>query len=325
MTNFKELISIVTPVYNEEDVIAEYYKRISKVLSSLSDDYDFEIIFTDNCSTDNTFPELEKLAAKDRRISVYRFSKNFGYQKSIWMGYAKSNGSAAIEFDADLQDPPEMLSEMLSCRKKGYKIVYGIRKDRKESVFINGLRKVFYRLVRIISDYDIPNDAGDFMLLDRDVIENLKEVRLCDPYLRGIIFGFGYSRKGIEYSRDQRVAGVSKFPLSKMIKLATDAIINTSIFPLRIASIIGATMGALSMCAAVWFIIDKLFLNPELPKGVTAILVLVLVSIAINAFLIGIVGEYIGKIYRQVSSHNTVPIVEKEINHSRNSIEQKQC
>ena len=315
MTNSKELISIVTPVYNEEDVVAEYYNRMSKVLDDLSDNYDFEIIFTDNCSTDNTFFELEKIAAKDRRIRVYSFSKNFGYQKSIWMGYAKSNGAAAIEFDADLQDPPEMLAEMLIYRKKGFKIVYGIRKDRKEGAFINGLRKVFYRLVRSISDYDIPNDAGDFMLIDRDVIANLKEVKLCDPYLRGVIFGFGYSRKGIEYSRDQRVAGVSKFPLSKMIKLAMDAIINTSIFPLRIASIIGATVGVLSMLAAGWFIIDKLFMNPELPRGVTAILVLVLASIAINAFLIGIMGEYIGKIYRQVSAHNTVPIIEKEINH----------
>ena len=296
MTNSKELISIVTPVYNEEDIVAEYYKRMSNVLDGLSDAYDFEIIFTDNCSTDNTFFELEKLAAKDRRIMVYSFSKNFGYQKSIWMGYAKSNGAAAIEFDADLQDPPEMLAEMLSYRKKGFKIVYGIRKDRKESAFINGLRKVFYRLVRGISDYDIPNDAGDFMLIDRDVIANLKEVKLCDPYLRGVIFGFGYSRRGIEYSRDQRVAGVSKFPLSKMIKLAMDAIINTSIFPLRIASIIGAAVGVFSMAAAGWFIIDKLFMNPELPRGVTAILVLVLASIAINAFLIGILGEYIGKI-----------------------------
>ena len=129
----KELISIITPVYNEEMAISQYYNRLSIVLENLKDNYKFEIVFTDNNSEDNTYFMLEELAKKDKRISVYKFSKNYGYQKSIWMGYANCSGDAAIELDADLQDPPELIEEMLKLREKGYKIVYGVRKERKES------------------------------------------------------------------------------------------------------------------------------------------------------------------------------------------------
>ena len=317
MIKTKKLISIITPAYNEEEIIGEYYKKISKTIDSLSDLYDFEIIVTDNCSEDSTFDILSEIAQKDSRLKVYSFSKNFGYQKSIWTGYCKCNGDAAIEFDADLQDPPEMLEEMLNYWEKGHKIVYGIRKDRDEGFIIKNLRKVFYRLVRSISDYDIPNDAGDFMLIDRDIIRELSAVKLCDPYLRGTIFGFGYSRKGIEYRRNARTKGDSKFPPIKLLKLAIDAIVNTSVFPLRIATIIGAVAGIFSIILAAYFIIDKLFLQESLPRGITAILVLTLVSITINSILIGIMGEYIGKIYRQVSSGNVAPIIEKQINEEK--------
>ncbi len=315
MSNVKQknFISIVTPVFNEEESLDCYYERVSKVIAKLSDNYDFELIFTDNCSTDNTFKKLQELAKKDSRIRVFSFSKNFGYQKSIWFGYYKTRGDVALELDVDLQDPPEMLEEMLSYWKKGYKIVYGIRKDRKEGLIIKSLRKIFYRLVRGVSDYDIPNDAGDFMLIDRDIIDHLKKVKLSAPYLRGTIFGFGYSRKGIEYKRDAREVGVSKFPSLKLIQLASDALINTSTFPLRLSTIAGLIAALLSMLLGFYFIVDKLFLGAELPRRITAILVLVLASIAINSILIGILGEYIGKIYKQFSASDIVPIVEKQV------------
>ncbi len=313
----KKLISIVTPVFNEEEALDNYYDRVSQVIKKLSKEYDFEIIFTDNCSTDNTFKKLQELAKKDSRIRVFSFSKNFGYQKSIWFGYYKTKGGTALELDVDLQDPPEMLEEMLKHWKKGYKIVYGIRKDRKEGIVIKSLRKLFYRLVRKVSDYDIPNDAGDFMLIDRDIIDHLKKLKLSDPYLRGTIFGFGYSKIGIEYKRDAREIGTSKFPSLKLIQLATDALVNTSVFPLRMATIVGLLSAFASTALGGYFVIDKLFLGAELPRGMTAILVLILASIAINSIFIGILGEYIGKIYRQFSSSDIVPIVEKEVDDSK--------
>jgi polyisoprenyl-phosphate glycosyltransferase len=312
----KKLISIVTPVFNEEETLDIYYDRVSTMVKKLSKEYDFEIIFTDNCSTDSTFKKLEKLAKKDSKIRIFSFSKNFGYQKSIWFGYYKAKGDIALELDVDLQDPPEMLEEMLGHWQKGHKIVYGIRKDRQEGIIIKSLRKLFYRLVRKVSDYDIPNDAGDFMLIDRDIIDHLKKVKLSDPYLRGTIFGFGYSKIGIEYKRDAREVGTSKFPSLKLIQLATDALVNTSIFPLRMATIAGLLAAFASMALGGYFVIDKLFLGDELPRGITAILVLILASIAINSILIGILGEYIGKIYRQFSSSDIVPIVEKRVDNN---------
>lgn len=313
MKKNKKLISIITPVFNEQEIIDLFYSRVSKVIKKLSSEYNFEIIFTDNCSQDSTFDKLKKLSKKDSIIKIYRFSKNFGYQKSIWFGYLKSKGDISLQLDADLQDPPEMLEQMLSQWKKGYKIVYGIRSDRKEGIILNSLRKFFYRLIRKISNYDIPNDAGDFMLLDRDIINLLIKIKLSDPYLRGTIFGFGFSKIGIEYSRDKRFTGDSKFPSSKLIQLAIDAFINTSITPLRIATISGLFTAFISLLLGLYFIIDKLFLGSELPKGITAILILLLYSIAVNSILIGILGEYIGKIYRQFSSSDIVPIVEEKI------------
>ena len=313
MTSPKPLISIVTPVYNEEEALGAYYKRVSSVIEKLSDRYDFEIIITYNCSTDATFERLQNIAKNDPRIRVFRFSKNFGFQKSIWYGYSKTKGMAALELDVDLQDPPELLEAMLSHWHKGHKIVYGIRKDRQEGMIIKSLRKLFYRLVRGVSSYYSPNDAGDFMLIDRDIIDHLTAIKLSDPYLRGTIFGFGYSKIGIPYKRDARKAGVSKFPSLRLIQLATDAIVNTSIVPLRMATLMGVFIAFGAVILSMYFAIDRLFLGADLPRGMTAILIFVLISMAMNALLIGIMGEYIGKIYRQFAASDIVPIVEREI------------
>lgn len=291
--------------------------RLSIVLENLKDNYKFEIVFTDNNSEDNTYFMLEELAKKDKRISVYKFSKNYGYQKSIWMGYANCSGDAAIELDADLQDPPELIEEMLKLREKGYKIVYGVRKERKESYLMKSLRKIFYRTVRLMSSYEIPNDAGDFMLIDRAVINNLKESKLSSPYLRGTIFSYGFSRIGIDYKRNAREYGKSKFPSIKLLSLASDAIINTTIFPLRIATFFGLITALVSIIIALVFIFEKIFLGNNLPGGTTAILVILLFSVSLNALLIGIVGEYVGRIYTQLTSSNITPIVEKKITNKK--------
>lgn len=313
----KKLISIITPVFNEENNINNYYSRITDVIDQVSNKYDFEIIFNDNCSNDNTYELIEKLALSDQRIRLFRFSKNYGYQKSIWFGYINSKGHAAIELDVDLQDPPEMIGEMLKYWEKGHKIVYGIRKTRKEGILINLSRKFFYRLIRFSSDSDIPNDAGDFMLIDQDVILQLKKLNLYDPYLRGIIFSYGFSRKGIEYNRNARISGESKFSLFGLFNFATGAFVSSSLLPLRLASYLGLFATIISFILLTFFIVEKLFFDSTAEKGVTAILILILVSIALNSIFIGILGEYVGKIYKQLSSINLIPLVESSVENKK--------
>lgn len=312
----KKLISIITPVFNEEEAIEKYYAKICEVTYNLSDKYNFEIIITDNCSSDNTVKIISEIAKKDPRIFLYKLSRNFGHQRSVWTGYSKCSGDAAVEIDADLQDPPEMLPEMLNLWEKGNKIVYGVRVDRKENAILTLCKKIFYRLVKLMSETEIPNDAGDFMVIDRDIINHLTDLKVQDPYLRGTIFSLGYTRTGIDYIRDVRKVGSSKFPLPKLIVFAINAIINTSNFPLKISTFIGFFSALCAFLLACYFIVDKLLLNAELPRGLTALLVLLLMSIAINSILIGIVGEYVGKIYKQITMQDKVTIVENKINFS---------
>lgn len=312
----RKLISIVTPVYNEEEGIYSYYVQITKQIDALSDKYDFEIIITDNCSTDRTYSILEELAKKDSRLKIFKFSKNFGYQKSIWTAYSKAKGDAAIEFDCDLQDPPELLPDFLEKWELGYKIVYGIRKQRKEGFLITFLRKSFYRLINKISDNDLPVDVGDFLLIDKRILQNLKEVNDYDMYLRGIIFSFGYSKIGIPYNRNERLSGKSKFPFKVCFKLAIDAIVSQSILPLRIATYVGLFV---AFCAAIlssFYIFAKLFFNIYMPAGFTTITVLILFSTSINAIFLGIIGEYLARIYMQ-GKKRPITIIEKDNSSSK--------
>jgi dolichol-phosphate mannosyltransferase len=312
MTNNKKLISIITPVYNEEKTIDKYYSEITATIDNLSDKYDFEIIITDNCSTDSTFEKIRKIAAKDKRVRAYSFSKNFGYQKSIFTGYSKCNGDAAIEIDCDLQDPPSLIGEFLKEWEAGNKIVYGIRIKRRESAFVNFLRKLFYRLISKISDNDLPYDAGDFMLIDRRILNLLKKVTDHNLYLRGIIFSFGFKRKGIHYARDERKEGESKFRAGKMITLALDGIISQSILPLRLASFFGVLVSCLTFIICLTYILVKLYTNVYMPAGFTTIIVAILFSTGMNAIFLGIMGEYMARIYTQ-QKNNQFIIIEESI------------
>lgn len=318
----KKLISIVTPVYNEEDNIDYYYHRMSTVLDGLSDQYQFEIIFTDNCSQDNTFEKLKELSKSDPRIRIYRFSRNFGYQKSIYTGYMHAKGDAAIEFDCDLQDPPELLPNFLREWENGNKIVYGIRKHRPEGKGITFLRKIFYRVLNKISDHDIPLDAGDFMLLDNEILQLLSRVKDHNIYIRGTIFSFGFKRLGIEYSREARKYSESKFSFLKLTKLGLDGIVSQSKFPLKLATMFGTFLASLSLLAIISYIFLWLFDSASLPSGFTTLVILMLFGIGINSIFIGVLGEYISRIYSQVVGQPYI-IVEQSVNH--NSSEDKSC
>lgn len=311
-TNSKPLISIITPVLNEEENILNFYSRMSKVTAELEEQYDFEFVFTDNHSDDKTFEILTDLASQDKRIRAFRFSKNFGYQNSIFTGYTQARGNAAIEYDCDLQDPPELLTDFLQKWKEGYKIVYGVRATRKEGVILTTLRKIFYRLINVVSDVDLPHDAGDFMLLDRLIIDQLIQIEDRDLYIRGLAFSFGYDKTGIIYHRESRAFGETKFSPSKLLQLALNGIVNMSVLPLRVASYFGIFVAFFTLILSIIYGFLRFFNMYEWPAGFTTNVVLILFSISLNALFLGIIGEYLGKLVRQ-NKKRPISIIESRI------------
>ncbi|MFP5233426.1 MAG: glycosyltransferase family 2 protein, partial [Acidobacteriota bacterium] len=227
------LISIVLPAYNEEPNISPLFERLHSVLDPLSGRFRFEFVVTDNHSTDGTFALLREAAARDPRIRVFRLSRNFGFQRSILTGYMRCRGDAAIQLDVDLQDPPELIALFLDHWQAGADVVYGVRVERSEGRVITYTRRLFYRLIDLLSEDKLPVDAGDFRLISRRVIDILCAYRDANPYLRGTIATLGFEQVGVPYARGARVFGESKFPFSKLLSLALDGILNHSTVPLR--------------------------------------------------------------------------------------------
>ncbi len=314
----KTIISIVTPVYNEELTLDSYFARVLPVLEGLKERYDFELIFTNNCSIDKTKEKILKYQEMHPNIGLINFSKNFGYQSSLLAGYLESKGQAVLELDCDLQDPPELLENFLKHWEAGYKIVYGVRTSRKESALSNLSRKLFYRLINLISPEDLPHDAGDFMLIDRKVLNNLKLYNVSNFYLRGLIFSQGFKKIGVDYKRSERKEGESKFPFFKMLSLAIDGIIAHSIVPLRIATFIGLFLLAASFLFAMFYI-GLYFYSQNIPAGFTTIIIVLLALIGLNSMFLGIIGEYIARIYIQTRNDPFV-IIES---HHRSSFQDK--
>lgn len=305
----KPLISIIVPVFNEELNIQVFHEAVSKEIAKLSHRFDFEFVFTDNHSTDTTFPMLKALAAQDPRVRAYRFSRNFGYQRSIMTGYGVAHGAAAIQLDVDLQDPPELMARFLEEWQGGADVVYGVRVSRQESVFTNLQRALFYRIIDRLSEDKIPVDAGDFRLVSRRVIDLLKSFEDVQPYLRGTIATLGFKQVGIPYARNARLHGESKFPFSKLVSLALDGILNHSRVPLRISTYFGLAVSAFTLFSTLGYIIAKVVTRSEWPAGFATLAALILISISINAMLLGIIGEYLGRMYQQ-SKKQPLTIIE---------------
>lgn len=306
-------LTVVIPVYNEEANIPAAYAEVKRVLGALAGKYDHEIIFTDNHSQDRSFELLQGLSERDPRVKVVRFSRNFGYQKSIYTGYTLSTGDAVIQLDCDLQDPPEMIPRLVEKWEEGCSVVYGVRLGRKEGWAITTLRRLFYRIINRLSDDALPLDAGDFRLVDRKIVRELRSIYDFNPYLRGTIAAMGFKQVGVPYERRERTAGESKFPLSNLIRLAVDAFLNHSTLPLRLAYYTGliTCLAALGLMAG--YILMKLFLARQWPAGFTTTTTLQLLSIGLNALFLGIIGEYLGRIYQQVKRHS-ITIIERSCN-----------
>ncbi len=316
----KKLISIVTPVFNEEETINYYFDEIFNQIEKLKDDFDFEIIITDNNSSDNTFDIIKNKAKDNINIRAFKLSKNYGYQKSLWTAICQSKGDAVIPIDCDLQDPPELINRFIKYWINDYKIVYGVRTSRKESfadtkkiVDLPMMRNIFYWLLNKISEDKIPRNVGDFMLLDKIIVDKIKTIYDQNIYLRGVIFSLGFSRKSVNYERNARKHGNTKFYFAKSLKLAVDGIVGLSSLPLRIASIFGIIIASLTLILSIFFILSKFMFDINYPAGLTTIIVLVLFGISLNALFLGVIGEYLSRIYDQ-QKNRPITIIEERVN-----------
>lgn len=312
MSDPRPLISICIPVFNEEANVERAVSRVAEVFADLPD-YRYEIIFTDNHSTDNTFEILSAAALLDHRIRVARFAANVGYQRSIMTGYMLAAGDAVIQLDCDMQDPPELIGLMLEHWRAGGDVVYGVRRQRKEGRMITMARKIFYRLLDYLSEEHLPHDAGDFRLVDRRVLEVMRSIDDKSPYLRGMITLIGFRQIAFVYDRAEREFGVSKFNMRSLLKLAIDAIVSHSSVPLQLASYIGFLLAALAGIFGLSFIVTKFAVGTEWPSGFATLAILILINMALTSMLLGIIGIYLSRLLTQTRGR-PMSVIETSIN-----------
>jgi dolichol-phosphate mannosyltransferase len=308
----KKMLSIVIPVFDEDQNIDPMFDALDPILTGLSSRYEFELLFTDNHSTDATFALLQRRAVSDPRIRVLRFSRNFGYQRSIYTGFLNARGAAAIQFDVDLQDPPELIVDFVRQWEQGAEVVYGIRQQRDESRLLEATRRLFYHLINWLADNELPVNAGDFRLIDRRILDLLAQTQHKQPYLRGIIANFGFRQVGIPYKRAARARGYSKFRFGQYIQLAVDGIASQSVVPLRFATYTGLLISLVTLLGIFGYTIGHFVFGAEWPPGFATTTILILVGISLNAMFLGIIGEYLARIYRQ-SMPGPLTIIEASI------------
>lgn len=297
----KIVCSVVVPVYNEEEVINETYKRLKGVMDGLGITY--EIIFVNDGSRDRTRELAMEICKADRNIKFIDFSRNFGHQTAITAGMDYASGDAVVVIDADLQDPPEVIPEMLEKWREGYDVVYGQRIKREgETFFKKATAKIFYRTLNKLTDVEIPVDTGDFRLIDRKVCDALKKVDEKNRYIRGIISWLGFKSIAVPFVREKRFAGTTKYPLKKMLKFASDAIISFSHKPLKLATYFGFFLSFASFAYLIVTIVLKVFNVIKTVQGWASLVAINLFFNGIILLILGIIGEYIGRIYDEAKN-----------------------
>jgi dolichol-phosphate mannosyltransferase len=316
LTQPAKLLSVIVPTYNEEHGIEEFYRRTKLVLVSISPRFDHEFIFVNDYSTDNTFEKLKLIAASDPTVKLINFSRNFGNQIGITAGIDFSKGDIAVVIDDDLQDPPEIILNLIAKWDKGYKVVYGLRPKRQGvNPFFKLAAKMYYRIIGSLSDTKIPNDTGDFRLIDRVVIETLKRIKEENRYYRGLVAWVGFPQIGVLYERDKRFAGVSTFSFKKYVNFALNGLTSFTEKPLYFSSLAGLFITSISFILAIALVVSKI-IDPSVSiRGWTSLTVIILFFGGIQLLSTGILGVYISKIYREVkgrplyiveSTHNIV-------------------
>lgn len=290
----KAYISIVVPVYNEQANIKQLYQEVKARLHGI----DYEFIFVNDASTDNSQQQILNISKKDKNVKLINLSRNFGQQIAITCGIDFAAGDAAIIMDCDLQDPPALIPKMIDIWKTGYDVVYGVRKSRDDTPIKKYSALIFYKILSRLSGTQIPPDVGDFRLISKKTIMTLRQTREYQRFLRGIIAWVGFSQKGVEYARPKRFAGRSNYTFVKMIKLALDAVLSFSFFPLRIASF----LGLMTALGAILFIFYALYVQSigDTVRGWSSTILVILFLGSVQLFTIGIIGEYLGRIYEEV-------------------------
>ena len=312
MENIKKL-SIIIPMYYEEKVVNECYKRLKEMVEKLKG-YDYELIFVNDGSKDNTLNLLEEIAKNNNKVKIISFSRNFGHQAAVTAGLKYVTGDAIVIIDADLQDPPEEIPEMLKLWEQGYEVIYGKRKSRKgESAFKLLTAKMFYNTLDALSDVEIPKDTGDFRLVDRKVVNTINEMPEHNKFLRGLFSWVGYKQIPFEYERQERFAGKTKYPLKKMLKLASDGIISFSTKPLKLVGYVGIFSILLSLIILIYSLVSFAFNLNNLTAGWTSIMVTVTFFAGVQLLSIWIISEYIGRIYDE-SKNRPQYIIDKKVN-----------
>ena len=317
MTKDKEVCSVVIPVFNEEENLELLHRRLSKVLEKYCQDY--EIIFVDDGSTDKSLEVMRKLRQTNVRVKIISFSRNFGHQIAITAGTDYASGSAVIIMDADLQDPPEVIPRLVEKWKDGYDTVYAIRESRKDPMLKRAIAFVFYRLFKRMSDVDIPVDAGDFRLMSRRVVDILKNMPERNRYLRGLASWVGFSQTKVRYARDERYGGERKYTLWQSTRLGFDGITSFSRFPLRLATYVGLVVSLAGFLYTATIIILALVYGKMVP-GWTTLMAAVIFLGGVQLIVVGVIGEYIGRIYVEVQQR-PLYLIKHKIGFSRKAQE----
>ena len=306
-------ISVVIPMYSEEEVAEECYNRTKDVLVSL-EKYDYEIIFVNDGSTDKTLEIVEKIASKNEKVKIISLSRNFGHQAAVTAGLKYTTGDAVVIMDADMQDPPEVIIEMIELWEKGNEVIYAKRKIRKgEKPFKLFTAKMFYKILNGLSDVEIPKDTGDFRLADKKVIEVINSLPEHNKFLRGLFSWVGFRQIPLEYERKERFAGKTKYPIKKMLKLASDGITSFSTKPLKLLGILGLVSILISFIILIYALASYIFNLNQLAAGWTSLMVTITFLGGMQLLSIWLISEYIGKIHDE-SKGRPEYIVDKKIN-----------
>lgn len=296
----RKSISYVFPIFNESGNIRRLYDVISETTAGL--DYDIELVFVNDGSKDNSLELLRDLQMTDRRILVIDFARNYGHQVAVTAGIDAATGDAVIIMDSDLQDPPEVSLELISRWEEGFDVVYAQRRTRKDTTFKRFTAWAFYVMLRRIASIEIPANTGDFRLLDRVVVDEIKKFREHDRFIRGMVSYVGFNQAAVQFDRDERLNGKSGYPLGKMLKLAADGVFGFSTFPLTLISRIGMITALLSVVGIAYAVLMKVFSPNTVVEGWTFIVTSILFVGGLQLIMLGILGGYIGRIYTEVQN-----------------------
>jgi len=307
------LISIIIPVFNEEANVSLAYENVVNVFSVMQKAYDIEFIFADNHSTDQTFEILKDLAKTDMRVKAIRYNRNYGFQRSLLTAYRHASGDAAIQIDCDLQDPPSLFPEFLRLWEEGHDVVVGIRRTRQENKLLTWCRRCFYSFLDGISEDNITQNAGDFRLVDRIILNILYHINDHTPYVRGLISSLATNETAVPYDRARRLHGESKFPMRKLASFGLNGIFGHSTIPLRLAAYLGIIISVVTLLLTSFYILGALLFRETWPSGFATIAILTLFGISLNGIFLGVIGEYIGRIYRQIRQR-PLTVIEQRIN-----------